>query len=139
MSSLKYKESLAPDSEKLQPLGEMNKTNGSVTLVKVTIDPEFTPIIPVFVPNLEAVRALASELHVQKTDWQGTVFGWEGEYHASRAEQPEFSKMTFTPAEFWIGDATIWGFSMMWEDGDDQPASEAVSDWNLIENAPTGV
>ena len=41
--------------------------------------------------------------------------------------------MTWTPAEFWIGDATIWGFSMMWEDGDDQAPSEALSDWNVIE------
>jgi len=41
--------------------------------------------------------------------------------------------MTFTPADFWIGDATIWGFSMMWEDGDDKAPVESISDRNVVE------
>lgn len=110
----------------------MNLTNATVVLVKVTIDPEFTPIIPVLIPNLEDVRALVKDLHQLKMDWQGSAFGWEAEYHASRPKQPEYSKMSFTPAEFWIGDSTIWGFSMMWDDGNDQPPSEAISDWNTV-------
>lgn len=110
----------------------MSKLNGTVALVKVTIDSEFTPIIPILIPSLDDVRSLATELHQQNVDWQGIAFGWEAEYHASRPEQPENSKMTFTPAEFWIGDSTIWGFSMMWEDGDDHLPGESVSDWNII-------
>ncbi len=43
--------------------------------------------------------------------------------------------MTFTPAEFWMGDSSVWGFSMMWEYGDDKPPSEALSDWNVIKDA----
>ncbi|MBI4673706.1 MAG: hypothetical protein HY741_18815 [Chloroflexi bacterium] len=110
----------------------MKKISGSVALVKITIDPEFTPIVPVLIPRIADVRAFAQDLHQRHKDWQGITFGWEAEYHASRRDKPPHSKIEFTPAEFWIGDATIWGFSMMWEDGDDRPPSEAVSDWNVV-------
>lgn len=46
---------------------------------------------------------------------------------------PPHSRMPFTPADFWIGDATIWGFAMMWEDGDDKAPVESTSDWNVLE------
>jgi hypothetical protein len=103
-----------------------------IVKIKITIDQEFQPIVPVFLPDVEAVRAFAQQIHEQNEYWQGEAFGWEAEYHPSRQESPPHSKMSFTPAEFWIGDATIWGFSMMWEDGDDHPPVETVNDWNVI-------
>lgn len=133
MSSPKLKESLALEPNKSSQPGKTNRISGTVARVKITIDPDFTPIVPVLVPDLDMVRTFAAELHRKNVDWRGSAFGWDAEYLASRPEQPPDSKMTFTPAEFWIGDATVWGFSMMWEDGDNQPASEALSDWNLVE------
>lgn len=109
-----------------------------VARVKITIDSEFTPIVPVLIPDLDEVRDFARELHRKNMDWEGNAFGWDAEYHASRPEAPSQSKMKFTPAEFWMGDATIWGFSMMWEDGDDAPPSESVSDWNVVDELKVG-
>lgn len=113
--------------------GTVRKIKGTITRVKVTIDQEFQPVVPMFIPDLDAVQEFAQALHNQNIDWQGAVFGWEAEYRALRREQPPHSNMTFTPAEFWIGDATLWGFSTMWEDGDDLPPVETLSDWNVVE------
>lgn len=137
MSYQKFKESPSPEPAKSSQLGMRNKTNGTVVRVKVTIDPEFTPVVPVVIPHIEAVRAFAQKLHERNVDWQGNAFGWDAEYHASSQEKPLHSKMTFTPAEFWIGDATIWGVSMMWEGGDQEPPSEAISDWNILADEVT--
>jgi hypothetical protein len=113
--------------------GKRKKISGTIAKVRVAIDEEFRPTIPVLIPDIQDIRDLAIKLHRTKENWQGNVFGWDAEYISSLAEAPENSQMTFTPATFWIGDATIWGFSMMWEDGDDQPPVETVSNWNVIE------
>jgi hypothetical protein len=136
MSYSKLKESRASAVVKSLPHGARNKRNGDIKLVRITIDPDFTPIVPVLIPSVAEVRAFAQGLHQRKKDWRGMAFGWEAGYHASQREKPLHSKMKFTPAEFWIGDATVWGFSMMWEDGDDLPPSEAVSDWNIVKKLP---
>jgi hypothetical protein len=105
----------------------------TVAKVKITIDQEFRPVVPVLIPDLDAVRAFAQQLHEKNEYWQGEAFGWEAEYNPSRPEPPPHSKMLFTPADFWIGDATVWGFSMMWEHGDDHPPVETVNDSNIVE------
>lgn len=120
------------------PRGAMSKISGNLALVKIAIDSDFTPIVPVLIPHVRDVRILAHQLHRGKKDWQGIAFGWEAEYHASKQQKPPHSKMEFTPAEFWIGDSTIWGFSMMWEDGDEQPPSESLSDENIVKKIQWG-
>ncbi len=107
---------------------------GTIAKVRVAIDEEFRPTIPVLIPDIQDIRDFALQLHRTNENWQGNVFGWDAEYQASLSESPENSQMSFTPATFWIGDATIWGFSMMWEDGDDKPPVEKVSNWNVIED-----
>jgi hypothetical protein len=104
-----------------------------IAKIRITIDQEFQPVVPVFIPDVDVARSFAQQLHKKKVDWQGEAFGWEAEYRASRQESPPYSKMSFTPAEFWIGDATIWGFSMMWEDGDDRPPVETLNDENVVD------
>ncbi|MCE7983862.1 MAG: DUF4160 domain-containing protein [Caldilinea sp. CFX5] len=121
------------DTTKSSPLGTRKKIKGTITKVQITIDKEFRPFVPVFIPDLNEVRALAERLHRQNEYWKGEAFGWEVEYNPSRPESPPNSRMPFTPADFWIGDATIWGFSLMWEDGDDKAPVESVSDWNVVE------
>jgi len=39
--------------------------------------------------------------------------------------------MTFTPADFCIGESDIWFFSMMWEQGGDQPPVEFLDNRNV--------
>lgn len=64
------------------------------------------------------------------------MFGWDAEYNPERDAPPLDSKMTFTPADFCIGESGIWFFSMMWEDGRENKAVEYLDDRNLIGIAP---
>jgi hypothetical protein len=41
---------------------------------------------------------------------QGEIFGWQAEYTPESDKKPEDSIMTFTPADFWIGESGIWFF-----------------------------
>ena len=42
--------------------------------------------------------------------------------------------MTFTPADFWIGDGAIWFFALLWENGNDQAPVETIYDRNIVGN-----
>ncbi len=72
------------------------------------------------------------DLHRKGKAWHGDTFGWDAEYKPTRSEPPLDSKMTFTPADFLIGESGIWFFSVMWEHGDDQPPVEFLDDRNII-------
>jgi hypothetical protein len=64
------------------------------------------------------VHRFAARLHAKRKAWKGEAFGWPAEYNPSRPETPLDSKMSFTPADFCIGESGIWFFSLMWEHGD---------------------
>ena len=81
----------------------------------------------VAVPELAHVRAFSDELHAVGKPWAGIFQGWDGEYIPSDPAPPPGSKMTFTPAEFVLGDSRAWFFGRMWEYGDDQPPSETCN------------
>ena len=40
--------------------------------------------------------------------------------------------MTFTPADFWIGESRIWFFSLMWEHGKDKDPVEFLDDRGIV-------
>lgn len=63
----------------------------------------------------EEVRTFANALHAKGEPWTGEVFGWSAEYSPERAEPPLDSNMSFTPADFVIGESGVWFFSMQWE------------------------
>ena len=98
---------------------------------KIELD-DYALFLPVFIPNLDDVRAFANQLHARNKAWQGEAFGWDAVYNPASPEPPLDSKMTFTPADFSIGDGAIWFFAMLWEDGDEQPAAETIYDENLV-------
>ncbi|MCX7015837.1 MAG: hypothetical protein NTW86_25335 [Candidatus Sumerlaeota bacterium] len=87
--------------------------------------------MPILIPDLQEVRAFARALHAKGVAWQGEVFGWHAEYNPERPEPPLDSKMTFTPADFCIGESGIWFFSLMWERGRDQEPVEFLDDHNI--------
>ncbi|MBK8430494.1 MAG: hypothetical protein IPL28_04035 [Chloroflexi bacterium] len=89
-------------------------------------------IIPIAIPDLEEVRAFAAVLHAQATTWHGEFMGWEAEYHPELSNPPLDSKMTFTPADFCIGESGIWFFSLMWEKGHALPPNEFLDDKSLV-------
>lgn len=54
------------------------------------------------------------------------------EYNPQQDEQPLDSRMTFTPADFCIGESGIWFFSLQREDGSAAPPVEFLDDRNIV-------
>jgi hypothetical protein len=83
--------------------------------------------ICVALPDLAQVRAFSDALHKKGEPWSGCFLGWDGEYIPSDPTPPPYSKMSFTPAEFVLGDSRVWFFGRMWEHGDGHPPSETCN------------
>ena len=84
------------------------------------------------IPDLREVRKFAAKLHAQGEVWTGEAFGWPAEYNPERPDPPLDSRMTFTPADFCIGESGIWFFSLMWEYGSDAKPVEFIDERNLV-------
>lgn len=91
-------------------------------------------VVPIVIPDLNEVRAFAKKLNAEGNYWQGEVFGWQAEYNPEQVEPPLDSKMTFTPADFSIGESGIWFFSLMWEHGKDKAPVEFLDDRNILKS-----
>ena len=102
------------------------------TKVKVLPSTGESTLLPVIIPDFDEVRTLARLLHSAAKPWQGELLGWPAEYTPASRRKPIDSKMTFTPAEFWIGVSGIWFFSMMWEDGSHREPVEFLDDRGLV-------
>ena len=100
---------------------------------KIKLDQHHTTTVPIVIPSLDEVREFANKLHQDSTPWQGEIFGWQAEYNPEGSDSPLDSQMTFTPADFCIGENGIWFFSMMWENGKDAAPVEFLDDKNLEE------
>ena len=94
---------------------------------------EYTPVVPVVIPDPSEVREFAAKLHRQGKAWKGEMFGWSAEYNPERSEPPLDSKMSFTPADFCIGESGIWFYSLMWEHGKEAEPVEFLDDRNVVE------
>lgn len=81
---------------------------------------------------LPRIRQIAGALHAKGDAWSGHAFGWSAEYNPERPEPPLDSKMTFTPADFCIGESGIWFFSLMWEHGKDAEPVEFLDVRNFV-------
>ena len=99
---------------------------------KIPAHADYEPILPLAVPELKEVKAFANHLHSLGGYWQGEIFGWQAEYTPESDKKPIDSKMTFTPADFWIGESGIWFFSLMWEHGKDKDPVEFLDDRGII-------
>ena len=82
--------------------------------------------------DLPRIRQFAGALHARGEVWSGYAFGRPTEYNPERREPPLDSKMTFTPADFCIGESGIWFFSLMWEHGKDAEPVEFLDDRNVV-------
>ncbi len=101
---------------------------------RIKVREDYESFVPVLLPELNDVRRFAGELHAAGKPWKGDAFGWPAEYHPQRPEPPLDSKLTFTPADFCIGESGIWFFSLMWEHGKDVPPVEFLDDRNILTN-----
>ena len=102
---------------------------------KVHVFGGVAPVVPIVVPDHQEVREFAERLHAQGQPWRGEAFGWSAEYNPERPEPPLESRMSFTPADFCIGESGIWFYSLMWERGRNEAPVEFVDDRNLVPNA----
>ena len=105
-----------------------------MVIVKVQVKnlgDNYEPIIPISIPDLNQVREFAAKLHTAGKAWKGEAFGWQAEYHPEKLEPPLDSKMTFTPADFCIGESGIWFFSLMWEYGKDKNPVEFLDNKSI--------
>lgn len=89
-------------------------------------------IVPVVLPGLDEARAFAARLHALGLSWTGEAFGWPAEYHPEQPIAPLDSIMTFTPADFCIGESGVWFFSLMWERGKMAPPTEFLDDSHIL-------
>ncbi|MBI4551526.1 MAG: hypothetical protein HY710_04615 [Candidatus Latescibacteria bacterium] len=99
---------------------------------KIKTHGRYTSVVPIVVPEFEEVRTFAAALHAKGQPWKGEALGWPAEYNPERPEPPLESKMTFTPADFCIGESGIWFFSLMWEQGRDAEPVEFLDDRNIV-------
>ena len=97
----------------------------------------YLTIVPVAIPVLDEVREFAAKLYAKGKAWKGEAFGWQAEYNPERPEPPLDSKMTFTPADFCIGESCIWFFSLMWENGSDAEAVEFLDERSILKKPTT--
>ncbi len=99
---------------------------------KIPAHENYEPVLPLAVPDLQEVRAFAHHLHSFGKAWRGEIFGWQAEYTPESEKKPEDSNLTFTPADFCIGESGIWFFSMMWEYGKDKAPVEFLDDRGIV-------
>jgi hypothetical protein len=111
--------------------GTTKRQNVVTAKARIDVD-DRVAIVPVLLPSVEEVRQFAQELHASGQPWEGEVFGWQAEYCPQVAEPPLDSKMTFTPAEFCIGESGVWLFSLMWEQGENEPPTEFLDRSHIV-------
>ena len=103
-------------------------------------------VIPVNLPSLDDVRALATRLHVLNTPFNDLVWGWPVYYDPELKEDYAELEVTdamgghqtevvpfWSPASFTIGESGVWFFSMTWEHGREQPPVEFLDDRNILD------
>lgn len=100
--------------------------------VRLYLGEDHAPLIPILIPDLDDVRALSDDLHAAGIAWAGEAFGWSAEYNPEEAHPPLDSAMTFTPADFCIGESGVWFFSRQWEKGREQPPVEFLDDHTVV-------
>jgi len=99
---------------------------------RIKTQEDHAAIVPVAIPDIDEVRRFAAKLHAKRKAWKGEAFDWQAEYNPERPEPPLDSKMTFTPADFCIGESGIWFFSIMWEHGSNEEPVEFLDDKNIL-------
>jgi hypothetical protein len=103
---------------------------------KIRVQDGYESLVPILIPEVDEVRRFAGELHARGESWTGEVFGWPAEYHPQRPEPPLDSNLSFTPADFCIGESGVWFISLMWEHGKDAPPVEFIDDSHILAEIP---
>lgn len=122
------------------------------TLVKIKTDPDKghsrSVTVPISIPNLDDIRRLAARLHESGKPYHDRAWGWEVTYEPELSESEAEVEVPdgeggfvsqvmplWAPASFTIGESGVWFFSLMWENGADQPPVEFLDDQNILASA----
>ncbi len=102
-------------------------------------------IVPVAVPDLAAVHALADHLHEEGRAYSSTAWGWPVQYDPELREAvAEFQipdghgsyqteiRPFWSLASFTIGESGIWFYSLLWENGRDQAPIAFLDERNVL-------
>ena len=116
--------------------------------VKVDVhhnDDNNVAIVPIAVPDLAAVRALADRLHAEGREYSSIALGWPVQYDPElREDATEFQipngqgghrtevRPFWSPASFTIGESGVWFYSLLWENGSDNAPVEFLDDRNIL-------
>ena len=93
------------------------------------------PAIPISIPDMDEIKALAWAVHTRGTVYVDEVWGWPVRYEPEVQEPIPHSNLSFKPALFCIGVYPIWFVSFTWEHGQEQAPTVLVDDENLIFDA----
>jgi hypothetical protein len=94
--------------------------------------------IPVVLPEMDEIRQLAFTLHARGKAYETEMWGWPVSYDPGSPERPIDSKLTFTPALFFIGVWPIWYVSFSWEYDNDAEPHVLIGDENIVLDAAHG-
>lgn len=96
------------------------------------------PVIPISIPDLEEITALAWAVHEKGKAYIDEAWGWPVKYEPEVEEPIPYSNLSFRPAVFSIGIYPVWFVSFTWENGKQQAPSVLIEDENLVTtNSPT--
>ena len=95
------------------------------------------PVIPIRIPDMDEIQALAWAAHKKGVIYNDDVWGWPVRYEPEVREPIPHSNLDFRPAVFSIGVYPIWFVSFTWEYGQDQEPTTFIEDENLVATHPT--
>ena len=115
------------------------------TLVSTKLHPNYIRVrfsaASISIPEIENVDGLAEELHKANAPYHGEAWGWDITYEPEINEPEAVVDVPdgrggftthlmplWTPASFTIGESGIWFYSLMWENGADQPPVAFLDD-----------
>jgi hypothetical protein len=94
---------------------------------------------------MDVVSALAQQMHARQWEYSGVAWNWPVQYDPElREEAAEYQvpdgkggyrseiRPYWSPASFTIGESGIWFYSLLWENGSDQPPIEFLDDQALV-------
>ena len=87
--------------------------------------------VPVVIPAMQEIRHLAFTLHRQRRAFEGEQWGWPVSYAPESPNPPIESRLTFTPATFFLGVWPLWYVSFTWEYGRNVEPNILVGDENI--------
>ena len=104
-----------------------------------------TTAVPVAVPDVAAVRALAEQLHRDGGPYSGMAYGWPVYYEPEVREDAAHFQVPdgrggyrteirpfWSPASFTIGESGIWFYSLLWENGKEVEPVAFLDDKNVV-------